>query len=175
MTGLISAQMISDKGYPALVFRLLTPLLLLSLTTEIASAVFVNGRVSTQKIKTKPHLSMIPYFPFGKSYSPIDQPYGTLSNCWIMTQSLVDKPCGVQPWAVWYHKTWVPLSYYLPVLGKQELINYMWQEWFSSAKDIAGYLIFWLGTNGQQHVCLEQTWYTWHLGQHGLVPLHLFQ
>ena len=39
MTGVISAQMISEKGYPASVFRLLIPLLLLSLTTEIATTV----------------------------------------------------------------------------------------------------------------------------------------
>ena len=112
MTGLIGAQIISPKGYLALMFRLLISLLLLSLTTEIVTTMLswvLTG--FAQKIKN-PHQPMIPYFPYSKNYSPIDLPHGTLSNCWNTAQSLVDKRCGVQPWSVWYHKTWVPWSYY---------------------------------------------------------------
>ena len=86
---MIGAQMISEKGYPALVFRLLISLLLLSLTTEIAATVLsMAGYQQGLQIRSKqnPHQPMIPYFPFGKSYSPIDLPYGTLSNCWNITQ-----------------------------------------------------------------------------------------
>ena len=76
---------------------------------------FVNGGVPpglAQKIKQNPRQPMILYPPYSTSYSPIDMPYGTLSNCWNITQSLVDKPCGAQPRSVWYHKTWMPWSYY---------------------------------------------------------------
>ena len=111
-TGLISAQMISEKGYPALVFRLLI-LLLLPLTTEIATTVLSMAGYHQglhRRSKQNHHQPMIPYFPY--SYSPINVRYRTLSNCWNITQSLVDKPCGVQPWSVWYHKTWMFCWYY---------------------------------------------------------------
>ena len=47
MTGLISAQMISEKGYPTLVFRLLISLLLLPLTTKMATTV-LSMQVTTR-------------------------------------------------------------------------------------------------------------------------------
>ena len=91
MTGLISAQVISEKGYSALVFRLLI-LLLLPFTTEIAKTILSMAGYQQglhRKSKQNPHHPMIPYFPYSKSYSLIDLPYGTLSNCWNITQSLV--------------------------------------------------------------------------------------
>ena len=84
ITGLISAQMISEKAYPALVFWALIPLLLLSLTTDIATTILsmaVYHQGLHRRLKQNPHQTMIPYFPYSKSYSPIDLPYGTLLNC----------------------------------------------------------------------------------------------
>ena len=83
MTGLISGLMISEKCYPALALRLLIFLLLLPITTEIATAVMlmaVYHQGLHRRSKQNLHQPMIPYFPY--SYSPIDLSYGTRSRAW---------------------------------------------------------------------------------------------
>ena len=90
MIGLISVQMISEKGYPALVFRLLISLLLLPLTTVIATAILSMAGYHQslhRRVKQNPHEPTIPHFPLRKSYSPICHmglypTAGTLPRAW---------------------------------------------------------------------------------------------
>ena len=137
MTGLISVQMISEKCYSALVLRLLISLLLLPRTTEMATSILSMAGYHQslhRRFKQNPHQPMIPYFPYTKSYSPIDLPYGTPSNCWNTTQSLVDKPCGVQPWSVWYHKTWISCWYYQHLVSSPLSLSLITQNYLEYDK-----------------------------------------
>ena len=96
MTRLISGQVLSTKGYPAVVFGLPISLSLVPIITEILSmAGYYQGL--RRRSKQNPHQPMIPYFPYNTSCSPIDLRYGTLSNCWNSTQSLPERPCAIQP------------------------------------------------------------------------------
>ena len=106
-------------------FKLPIFLLLPPITTEIATAILSmagHRQGLHRRSKQNLHQPMIPYFPFSKSYSPTDLPYGTPSNDWNITQSLVNKPCAIQPWSVWYHKTWMYVLLVLPALGFQSFV-----------------------------------------------------